>query len=130
MLPRSPRDVHAARTAALWLIRAAGLTLLSMGAYFTLNRLLFAVGSNMGVSNMLQTWDGVGESHSFYRGLGMLVIGGVLTGLSGVLARWVVPAVAYTCPGCGYEPTKSADGERCPECGLEGAFEPPREGRS
>ncbi|CAG0969768.1 hypothetical protein PHYC_01178 [Phycisphaerales bacterium] len=127
MLPRTPRDVHAIRTGALWLVRAIGLSLLGLGAYFTLNRILFSLGSGMGFTQMLQTWNGVGEDHSLYRGLAMLVIGGALAGFSAALARWVVPMVAYSCPGCGYEPAKVNEHGRCPECGLQNAFDTPRD---
>lgn len=123
MPEKNPRDVHAARTTALWGIRGCALALAVCGAYLALKRVLFAVGSGEG-SGVLRTWEGVGESHSLYRGLAMLVVAAVVGAASRRLAKWVVSASPYVCPNCGYEPTRTSDPARCPECGLEGVFTP------
>ncbi len=121
MREMTPQGAFAVRVRVLWATRVIALVLGSVGAYLALKRLLFAAFSGMG-TEMFTTWDGIGEEHSFYRGLAMMLVAGVLAACSTILARWAVPAIAYLCPGCGYEPPRTADPHRCPECGLDGAF--------
>ncbi|MDX2131766.1 MAG: hypothetical protein SFY69_06925 [Planctomycetota bacterium] len=122
MMPRTARDVFALRRLVLTLLRAGSVVLVAWGAFLVFHRVLFAGLSGMGVVDMLQTWEGIGEQHGFYRGVGLVVVGGVLAGTSGVLARWIVAYAPYCCPSCGYGVPKVDDAARCPECGVPEVF--------
>lgn len=45
------------------------------------------------------------------------VAGALLAGMSGTLARWVLPIPRTGCPRCGYRIVALTE-PRCPECGL------------
>ncbi|GJQ30533.1 MAG: hypothetical protein HBSAPP03_24170 [Phycisphaerae bacterium] len=122
MRPLSPRHVLGTRVIVLWALRVVSVVLVAVGLYLVIKRVLFAFISGMGFMNMLTTWEGVGEEHSLYRGLAFMAVGGTLAAISGVLAIWIIPAMAYMCPKCGYEPPTRDDPSRCPECGLDGVF--------
>lgn len=122
MLPQNPQQAFGVRMVVLWTLRAAGVVLAAVGLFLVVKRVSFAVMSGMGFMSMLSTWDGTGEDHSLYRGLALIAVGVVLALLSVALARWIVPAWRSECPSCGYEPAKTHDPSRCPECGLDGAF--------
>lgn len=129
MQPLTPQRMFATRVVVLWTLRGVSVVLVAIGLYFVFNRALFALLSGMGFGAMLTTWNGVGEEHSLYRGLAMIAVGGTLAALSVWLANWIVPAWKYVCPGCGHEPPNREDTTRCPECGMDGVFEPsPRDG--
>lgn len=110
----SHRDIHAWRAVATWLMRAPAVALITVGAYLALKKLLFGVGTR-NLDMIYDVWEGVGEGHSFYRGLAMIAVGAALGVMAPRLARWVVTIPARGCPRCGY----AADEDQpCPECGL------------
>lgn len=118
MLPGTPREIHHARGGILLFARAVAASLVVLGLYLFLKRVLFGVLSGPGLAQMMRTWDNVGEEHSFYRGVAMIAVGTALGVLSDQLARWIVPVRPYACPACGYGPATGEEVNRCSECGL------------
>lgn len=117
----TPTDVIAVRTILLWAIRALAIALMATGSYLFLKKLLFATFSGQGFWEMLfQIWEGIGEEHSTYRGLALVIVGAALTVLSRPLVRWVVQPPSLGCPRCGYA---GPVGGTCPECGQDGLAE-------
>jgi hypothetical protein len=112
----TPQQVLAARTYAVWALRSIGAALLCLGGYLVLKRVLFGIGLG-DMSIVTRTYVGVGEDSSLYRGLALLVVGGLIAGLSTPIARWIVIVRPEGCPGCGY--AAAADANQCPECGLK-----------
>jgi hypothetical protein len=102
--------VERARAMATWGIRAVALIMLASGAYFALNRIVFALFV-ADFQAAFRTWTEVGEGHSASRGVALLAA------LSRRIARWVIALPQAGCPGCGY-PRADAAGV-CPECGLD-----------
>lgn len=115
----SSNQMHTIRAWVTWAIRAVALILLATGSYLMLKRIAFGIGVKSAEA-ALGSWTGVGEEHSFYRGIGMVFVGIVLAGFSKALARWVVTMPTRGCPNCGYAVSEGVgESERCPECGLE-----------
>lgn len=117
----STQQVNAVRGIVTWTIRAAALILIATGAYLSLKRLALGVGNNFDLQLIFQTWQSTGEEQSMYRGIAMMLVGGVLAALSRRLAAWVVAMPPTGCPQCGYAvapPQGAASPGRCPECGL------------
>lgn len=113
-----PSDiVSVSRGVALWTIRALSAGLVSYGLYLVGKKVLFGIGTGQFVK-MYTDWDGIGEGHSFYRGLSMMGVGAAVGLASRRLAAWVFAVPSRGCPGCGYEETEPRRA-RCPECGLE-----------
>ncbi len=117
----STQQVNAVRAIVTWTIRAIAIILLATGAYLSLKRLVLGLGNNFDLRLIFQTWQGIGEEQSMYRGIAMMMVGGTLAGLSRVLAAWIIAMPPTGCPRCGYAvtlPDGTAPTERCPECGL------------
>jgi len=132
-LALTPSTVTAARTIALWALRAIAAFLIIRGGYFVLQRLVFSLFA--GQVAAWQTWLEIGNtSHRGSVGIAMLIVGGALAFASGLIARWMTPVPADGCPRCGY--TRDAPGDegalsddtRCPECGLQGVNAPSNDG--
>ncbi len=115
MLKLTPSEVNAARTLVAWALRAAAVILLALGSYLFLKKLLFGVGTGM-LNMTFRIYQGVGEEHSTYRGLAMLLVGAALAILSRRIARWVIALPEQGCPCCGYT---GAVNDTCPECGQK-----------
>src|SRR5215468_9954260 len=98
MLTIRPSDVNAARAVVIWTLRGVALLLIASGVYLTLKKTLFGLGTNQ-VNMILDVYEGVGEEHSTYRGLSMLVVGAALAALSRPLARWMIVVPSDACPG-------------------------------
>lgn len=113
-----PEDVNTYRGVAVWVLRSISVALLAVGTYLVLKKILFGIG--VGDPQMIyRVWEDVGEGHSFYRGLAMLLTGAGLGLASSRLARWAIAVPPDGCPRCGYGPG-AQDSARCPECGLDG----------
>lgn len=111
-----PAAVHAARAVATWTARAAATAMIAAGAYLVLKKVVFALG--VGDLSMIRgVYEGVGQGHDTYRGLGFLIVGGALAVVSRPLAAWIVATPPAGCPNCGYELPAPAP-EKCPECGY------------
>jgi hypothetical protein len=117
----SPHRINTCRGILTWATRAACIALLTFGTYLVLKRFTMAVVTR-DIQSAFVVWEETGEGHSLYRGLAMLMVGGLLAGLSRAIPRWVFPAMPEGCPRCGYE---RVDQPRCPECGLGGFTSPP-----
>ncbi len=116
----TPDRINALRGCAMWAIRAIAVILVAVGAYLMLKRLALGIGT-MDFGLAFRTWEDVGEMQSFYRGIGMVVVGAALGVFSRRIAAWVIAMPPSGCPQCGYAvapPTGSAPPARCPECGL------------
>jgi hypothetical protein len=114
----SPTAIHTARAVTAWALRGAGVVLLAVGGYLFLKRLLFAIGMGSGgFDQIFRVYMEIGEGMSTYRGLAMVMVGGVLVVFARRLARWIVSMPERGCPSCGYA---GAAGDKCPECGLRG----------
>jgi len=119
MLPRQPipsETIHAARWAVVFASRAAGITLLTIGAYLILKRAAFAIATGQNF-DVLTIWNGIGEDHSIYRGLAMIIVATPLVAFARVLARFIARLPDTGCPRCLYERAPGTD--RCTECGYE-----------
>lgn len=121
MHPCTPQQVNHHRSIAVSIIRTASASLLVWGAYLMLKRILFGIAQRS-VEMAFTVYEGVGEEHSFYRGLSLTVVAVLLACFAERIARWLVPVPFNGCPRCGYE---KIDADRCPECGL-GGFGPQR----
>lgn len=131
-LALAPSTVAAARTIALWMLRAIAAFLIIRGGYFVLQRLVFSLFA--GQVPAWQNWQEVGNtSHRGSAGISMLIVGGALAFASGVISRWMTPVPAEGCPRCGYardapgDDAAASDDSRCPECGLRGVNASPND---
>lgn len=116
----TPHQINSLRAVTTWGLRLLALMLLVTGAYLMLKRLVFGIGV-WDFNSALQAWMGIGEDHSFYRGIAMMLVGGAVGAMSRRLAAWVVAMPPAGCPQCGYgvaPPSGSDPPDRCPECGL------------
>lgn len=116
----APERINALRGMTTWCVRGVSVVLTALGAYLMLKRLALAVGT-LNPELAFLTWQDIGESQSFYRGVGMVLIGAALGLFSRRVAAWVIAMPPTGCPQCGYAvapPTGSAPPARCPECGL------------
>lgn len=116
----TPDRTNALRGRATWVIRSVAVLLIAVGAYLMLKRLALGLGT-LNFDLALQTWEDIGEKQSFYRGIGMVVVGAALGVFSRRIAAWVIAMPPTGCPQCGYAvapPTGQAPPSRCPECGL------------
>lgn len=114
----SPKQVNSWRAGVRWAVRGVAATMVATGVYLMLKRLSFGIGTG-NMEAALRSWVDIGESHSFYRGVALVIVGGALAALSTRLSAWIVTVPAETCPQCGYA-NAPAEGARCPECGLQG----------
>jgi len=120
MIRITPDRINALRGCAMWVIRSVSIILIAVGAYLMLKRLALGIGT-MDFGLAFRRWDDVEEMQSFYRGIGMVVVGAALGVLSRRIAAWVIAMPPTGCPQCGYAvapPTGAAPPARCPECGL------------
>lgn len=116
----TPDRTNALRGRATWVIRSVAVLLIAVGTYLMLKRVALGVGT-MDFGLAFRTWERVGETQSFYRGIGMVVVGAALGVFSRRIAAWVIAMPPTGCPQCGYAvspPTGAAPPVRCPECGL------------
>ena len=105
------------RARVQWWARGIAAVVICFGTYLVIKRTLFA--SFAGWRLILNTWgDDLGESNSFFKGIGMIVVGTVLLFLAKPIARVVVSVPDTGCPQCGQPIDRSAKPERCTECGL------------
>ncbi len=112
--------INLVRGIVTWVIRGVALILVAIGAYLALKRLTFGVGV-WDFETALRMWEGIGEEQSFYRGVAMAVVGGVLGIFSRAIAAWVIAMPPTGCPQCGYAVSPPEGGAwpgKCPECGL------------
>jgi hypothetical protein len=114
----TPATVVSVRTKVLWIVRAVALVLLVVGAYFLVNRVLFAT-ITADWSYALKTFSGIGTFHPFHAGVALVVIGATLGLFSRRIAAWLTPAPIEGCPNCGFS-RGDDDPTRCTECGLPG----------
>ena len=105
--------VHSVRAIVCWTLRILGVLTVAFGAYLFLKRLAFGIGSGS-FEGAFQAWTGVGEDHSAYRGIAMVVVGTALAVVSRWVARWAIVTPGGGCPRCGYDMKPD---EPCPECG-------------
>ncbi len=112
----SADHIHNLRSVVTAAARIAGASILLIGSYLLLKRVFFAVITGQGTA-MLETWTGIGEEHSFYRGMAMILIGAVMLALSRRVSRWIVPVPDEGCPCCRYAPPEGVS-DRCAECGY------------
>lgn len=105
--------VHSVRAVVCWSLRLLGLLAASLGAYLLLKRVAFAVGTG-DFPGAFQAWTGVGEGHSAYRGIALIIVGVALGVVSKWAARWAIVTPGGGCPRCGYDMKPD---EPCPECG-------------
>lgn len=115
-----PERINALRGMATWCFRGVAVILVAVGAYLMLKRLALGLGT-LNFDLALQTWEDIGEKQSFYRGIGMVVVGAALGVFARRLAALVIAMPPTGCPQCGYAvapPTGQAPPSRCPECGL------------
>jgi len=93
--------------------------MLAVGAYLVIKKVSFGVGAG-DADLIFRIWEGIGETHSLYRGIALLLVGSALAVASRRVAAWVVVVPERGCPGCGYAGA-SRERHACPECGLPGA---------
>ena len=115
----NPHEVTRVRAWILWLTRASAVLCLIPGAYLVLKRIIFAV-SQMSLTDAFGMYTGVGEEHSFSRGIALLIVGTILALSARRLSQWIISMPTLGCPRCGYEGF-GPETERCPECGLLGS---------
>lgn len=114
------QQINAVRGIVTWAVRGVALTLVATGGYLALKRVLFGIGV-WDFELAFRVWEDIGEKQSFYRGVGMVLVGLPLGLWSRRIAGWVVALPPTGCPQCGYAvapPSGSAAPSRCPECGL------------
>lgn len=92
------------------------MILVASGAYLATKKLLFGLGTRQ-PETIVDVYEGIGEGHSFYRGLALLAVGFALGAAAPRLAAWIIVLPTSGCPRCGYK-TTIAPGAPCPECGL------------
>jgi hypothetical protein len=112
----SPGFINTCRGLVTWVLRSAAVVLCAGGAYLILKRVLLGIGVR-DRAMIHAVFEGIGEGHSLYRGLAMIIVGSALGLLSKTISRWVLPVPSEGCPRCGYE---KVDTDQCPECGLRG----------
>ena len=107
--------MNAWRGIAVWVMRAASVLMLAVGAYLLLKRLLFGIGQGSpGLGFTI--YQSSGEEASAYRGLAMIMVGAALGPLAPRIAAWMIRVPPEDCPRCGYG---ARDSDRCTECGLD-----------
>ena len=100
MHPCTPQQVNHHRSIAVSIIRTAGASLLVWGAYLMLKRILFGIAQRS-VEMAFTVYEGVGEEHSFYRGLSLTVVAVLLACFADRIAGGWCPCRSTGVPGAG-----------------------------
>lgn len=115
---RSADRVNAQRGLVTRVLRGAAVALATLGLYLVAKRLAFGFGAGS-LELALRTWNEIGETHSFYRGVGLLLVAGLLAATSRRVAGWIVALPPDGCPACGHAFDPDAPAARCAECGRK-----------
>lgn len=115
-----------ARAVVEWSLRTAGFLLLCWGVVSLLRAGITTIWASMQYRQQIAMGLMTRETTTlvFVVHIPELVAGAAILVLARHISRWLVTIPPDTCPRCDHPRSATAEGTRCPECGLEGVNEP------